>query len=424
MIVFCEVCSSVHARCMACAGTTTFTYHPHGVSTLGAGQVALVNGPLSNDTLKHTYDALGRLKKLEIVDDATQSVASYAEEYTFDARGRVTAVANNLGSTSYAFVGQSGRTSTVDYPNGMQTLYDYYGVTGDLLLKQIKNLSAGPSPSVISQFDYTYRPDRSVETWTVEQGSGATTWSFGYDASRQLTAATLRDGSQNVLESHSYGYDKAGNRIQVGTGTASPRNYATNNLNQLVSERDHGRTTFGGFVDEPAKVKVNGRPAKVLSTDGGAPYRFEALVDLDAGANTVVVEARDGNDNVATKNYTVTTTGTSKTYEYDATGNLRYEKLPGGSVVREYRWDQQNRLVRMLEGTHESVYEYDGLSRRWRITEKENGTQTKQEAFVWCDGRICQKRSGASVTRNYFSTRLRGGHDGLRLHAGPPWRHP
>jgi YD repeat-containing protein len=177
-----------------------------------------------------------------------------------------------------------------------------------------------------------------------------------------------------------------------------------NNLNQLVSERDHGKTTFAGFVDEPepATVKVNGQPAKVTSTDGGAPYRFEAVVDLDAGSNTVVVEARDGNNNVATKTYSVPTTGTAKTYEYDANGNLRFEKLPNGTVVREYRWDQQNRLVRMLEGTHESVYEYDGESHRVRIKELSSSVETKNETLVWCGSRICQKRNSGGVVRSYF----------------------
>src|SRR5262249_25281050 len=156
-----------------------------------------------------------------------------------------------------------------------------------------------------------------------------------------------------------------------GTGSTAPKNYDVNSLDQLLSERDHGRTTFAGFVDEPASVKVNGKPAQVTSTDGGAPFKFGALVDLDAGANAVVVEAKDGQNNVATKTFSVTTTGTSKSYEYDANGNLRYEKQPNGSVIREYRWDQQNRLVKELHGTHESAYEYDGASRRWRITEKE-----------------------------------------------------
>ncbi len=155
-------------------------------------------------------------------------------------------------------------------------------------------------------------------------------------------------------------------------------------------------------MDEPAKVKVNGQPAKVTSTDGGAPYRFEGTVDLDAGANTVTVEAKDGQNNVATKTYAVTTTGSSKKYEYDGNGNLRYEKQPNGTVIREYRWDQQNRLVRELHGTHESVYEYDGASRRVRIKELESSTQTKDETFIWCGSRICQKRSGSTVLRNYF----------------------
>jgi RHS repeat-associated protein len=382
-------------------GTTSFTYHPYGTSTLGAGSVALINGPLTDDTKEHTYDELGRLKKLEIVDDATQSVASYSEEYTFDTRARVTGVQNNLGASTYAFVGQSGRPSSATYANGMQVLYDYFGVTGDFLLKQIKNLSAPPTPTVISQFDYTYAQDRSIDTWTVDQGSGASTWTFGYDGARELTSAKRQNGS-TVLESLYYGYDKAGNRIQVGTGTTAPKNYDVNNLNQLLSERDHGKTTFAGFVDEPATVKVNGQPAKVMSTDGGAPYRFEALVNLDAGANTVVVEAKDGQNNTATQSYSVTTSGTAKNFEYDENGNLRFEKLPNNSVIREYRWDQQNRLVRMLAGAHESVYEYDGESHRVRIKELESSVETKNETFVWCGARICQKRNSGGVVRSYF----------------------
>jgi hypothetical protein len=171
----------------------------------------------------------------------------------------------------------------------------------------------------------------------VDQGSGAKTWTFGYDGARQLTSAVQRDSSNVLLESNAYGYDKAGNRIQVGNGTTAPTNYEVNSLNQLLTARDHGRTTFAGFVDEPATVKVNGKAAKVLSTDGGAPFKFEGIVDLDAGANTVVVEAKDGQNNVATKTYSVTTTGDAKKYEYDAAGNLRYEKQPNGTGADLFR---------------------------------------------------------------------------------------
>src|SRR5690606_7799270 len=150
---------------------------------------------------------------------------------------------------------------------------------------------------------------------------------------------------------------------------------------------------------EAATVPVNGNPAKVMSPGGGAPLKSEALVDLAAGANTVVVEAPDGRASIATKTYCVATPETSPNYECGGNGNLRNEKQPNGTVIREYRWDQQNRLVQMLSGTHESMYEYDGLSRRVRITENESGVQTKQETFIWCGSRICQKRSGSTVER-------------------------
>ena len=58
------------------AGTTSYSYHPLDGETLGAGQVSLIDGPLDDDTQKHTYDELGRLSKLEIVDDATQTYPS------------------------------------------------------------------------------------------------------------------------------------------------------------------------------------------------------------------------------------------------------------------------------------------------------------------------------------------------------------
>lgn len=87
------------------------------------------------------------------------------------ARARVTGVQNGLGTSTYTFVGQSGRVSTASFANGMQTLYDYFSATGDFMLKQIKNLSSGTTPTIISQFDYTYRQDRSIDTWKIDQGA-------------------------------------------------------------------------------------------------------------------------------------------------------------------------------------------------------------------------------------------------------------
>ncbi|MBK6686378.1 MAG: hypothetical protein IPG45_18055 [Deltaproteobacteria bacterium] len=388
-------------------GTTSYVYHPVDGTTLGAGQLARVNGPFPDDTLKYTYDELGRLKKTQIVDDATFTTASYSDEATFDTRGRVSAVTNNLGAFSYAYMGQSNRVDFVNYPNGMKVDYSYYGATTDFLLSQIKNLSAAVPPTVISQFDYTYNPDRTINTWAQLQNGVTTTWTFGYDPIQQLTSAVRRNSGGTVIRDERYGYDGAGNRIQV-TEDGVARNAQVNNLNQLTSERGYGKTKFTGTLNEPATVTVNGQPAVVKSADGGVPYTFEADVDLASGGNTVTVVATDGNGNVRTNQYSVPTTGVVQNYEYDLNGNTRFEKTAAGVVVREFQWDQENRMVKIIAGTKESQFTYDGESKRVRIRELDGGAETSNQTFVW-DGLVeAQQRgaSGSSITRTYFGLGL------------------
>ncbi len=398
-------------------GTTTYVYNDNDGETLGAGQVALIDGPFTDDTLKYTYDELGRVAQMQIVDDTTHTTASYSEAYDFDVRGRVTEVTNDLGVFEYAYVGQTGRVSGVDYPNGMTATYDYWTQAGDHLLKQLKYLSAGGPPELLAQFDYTYAQDRTISTWRQElDGLGVKSWTFGYDGAMQLTSALAEDGSEDLVEHERYGYDKAGNRIQVITGTtAAPevRNYKVNNLNQLVSERGFGKTLFSGTLDEPATVTVNGQPAQVTSTAGSAPYHFEAWVQMPAGTSQVVVQATDGSSNTTTQTYEVTTTGTTALFDYDLAGNMRFEREPNEDVRREYQWDQKNRLVYIAEGEHETEMVYDGATRRVRIRELEDEVEVAEHVYIWCGSRICQQREddGETVVRNYYRQGFTAGED-------------
>ncbi|MBK6686402.1 MAG: hypothetical protein IPG45_18175 [Deltaproteobacteria bacterium] len=300
-------------------------------------------------------------------------------------------------------MGQSNRVDFVNYPNGMKVDYSYYGPTTDFLLSQIKNLSAAVPPTVISQFDYTYNPDRTINTWAQLQNGVTTTWTFGYDPIQQLTSAVRRNSGGTVIRDERYGYDGAGNRIQV-TEDGVARNAQVNNLNQLTSERGYGKTKFSGTLNEPATVTVNGQPAVVKSADGGVPYTFEADVDLASGSNTVTVVATDGNGNVRTNQYSVSTTGVVQNFEYDLNGNTRFEKTAAGVVVREFQWDQENRMVKIIAGTKESQFTYDGESKRVRIRELNGGAETSNQTFVWCGIKPCQKRgsTGGTVLRSYF----------------------
>ena len=92
-------------------GTTTYGYHPIGTPPpLGAGRVASVDGPLSNDTITYGYDELGR-----VLSRAINGVA-LTDEY--DALGRMIAENNVLGSFSYQYDGVTSRLRTVTSPNG------------------------------------------------------------------------------------------------------------------------------------------------------------------------------------------------------------------------------------------------------------------------------------------------------------------
>ena len=93
-----------------------------------------------------------------------------------------------------------------------------------------------------------------------------------------------------------------------------------------------------------------------------------------------------------------------KTLEYDANGNLRYERDTNGSVLREFQWDAKNRLVKIIDDSHETHFRYDGLDRRVGIVEKENGVEQSNQVFIWDGTQIVQKRTsdGSTIQRNYF----------------------
>jgi hypothetical protein len=75
-------------------GTTSYGYLAVTNTQLGAGMLASVDGPLANDTITYTYDALGRVK--------SRAIDGVAQAVTYDALGRVTVVTNAMGTFSNA----------------------------------------------------------------------------------------------------------------------------------------------------------------------------------------------------------------------------------------------------------------------------------------------------------------------------------
>jgi YD repeat-containing protein len=129
------------------------------------------------------------------------------------------------------------------------------------------------------------------------------------------------------------------------------------------------------------------------------PPRCRCTAITVAGANTVAIKAVDPSGNVTNVQYSVTLNGSSRTFSYDANGNMNSDG------TRTFEWDTRNQLVAVNVGTHRSEFAYDGKQRRVRVVEKEGGVTQTDTRVVWCEERICEERAadGVTVARRAFA---------------------
>ena len=347
-------------------GTTVFGYNL-------ASQLTSVDGPWANDTITFGYDALRRT--------TGQAINGVAASANYDAFDRVTSAVNPLGTFTYSYTGPvSGELAAVVFPNGQTSALNYLGNVGDRRLQQLWHKDAGGN--TLSKFGYEYNTLGEITKWTQQAGvNAAQAQEFGYDAVGELTSALMKDAvAGTVQKSYSYRYDAAGNRLGEAIDTLVSQE-TPNALNQLKTRQaGAGVLPIRGQVNEPVKsVTVNGTPAKVSGQS------FEGSASVTAGQNTITVVATDTNDNVTTKEYQVTVTGSgSRTLNYDAKGNL----LDDG--VKTYEWDVLNRLVAInytgSNPARRTEFTYNGLSQRVKIVEKTGTTVTSEKRFVWAPG--------------------------------------
>jgi len=361
-------------------GTATTSYNPIGVpSTLGAGRVASVDGPLSNDTVNYAYDELGRV--------VSAGVSGFVSSYSYDALGRIASQSTPAGTFTFAYVGVTARPSTLTYPNNQATQYAYFPNSGDRRLQEIKHLA--PGGAVLSKYNYTYDVQSNAKTWTQQVGaSAAKVYELGYDRADQLKTATLKttDPTPVVLKRYGYDYDVTGNRTteQVDDGVFSG---TYNNRNQLSSRQAGGALLFRGMVNEAATVTVGAKPAQVAPDN-----RFEGTAQVAAGTNTVEVKATDSSGNLRTNTYQVGVSGAPTSYTYDANGNLI------GDGTRTFEYDAENRLTRVLNGASEVArFIYDGQSRR---AQKIAGGVTT--SYVYDFASVLEERLSTGTTLRYI----------------------
>ena len=353
-------------------GTTTYAFK--APSVLGAGQVASVDGPLTNDTITYTYDQLARVT-VRAINGAANTVT-----WGFDALGRVTSEANVLGSFTYTYDGVTSRLATVTYPNNQTSTYSYLPTNQDHRLQTIHHKY--PNATTLSKFDYTYDAVGNILTWRQQADTTAVNWRYGYDAADQLTSAVKEstDPVPVIQKRYAYGYDPAGNRLfeQIDDQVMAASH---DNLNRLTQRTPGGPLQFVGTVNEPANVTIAGQPAVTDPTNV-----FRGPAPTINGTTTVSITATDPSGNVASRQYEVDVTGAPKTFTYDANGNMT------GDGTRTFEWDARNRLTRVADSTISVTYSYDGFSRRVSSVKTSGATTVEANTNVWCGLSLCAVR--------------------------------
>jgi RHS repeat-associated protein len=193
-------------------GTTRYSYFAiTDPPALGAGKLASVDGPLSNDTLTYEYDELNR--PIHRAINGIDSAVGY------DAAGRIMGLTNALGSFSYAYDGPSKRLLSTTLANGLVEERSYGGDLQDHLLQRITHhLGAVP----VSEFLYGRDPARHrITTWSQQADSQSPSlYTFGYDDANQLTSATVTN-SGLAINDFAYTYDPSGNRLTERVASAA-----------------------------------------------------------------------------------------------------------------------------------------------------------------------------------------------------------
>jgi RHS repeat-associated protein len=348
-------------------GVTTYHYFPiTAPPVLGAGRLASVEGPLTNDTATYAYDELGRC--VQTTSDGVASTSS------FDAAGRVAGTSNALGAFTYAYDGSSRRVISQSDPNGQTAAIGYGNNLQDFALQQITYL-VGATP--VSQFSYaTDVPMMRIISWSQQAGiQPPSIFTFDYDAANQLLSAVVTN-SGGAVNDYSYSYDPSGNRLseQAGGVNSTASYNALNQSSTAANTAANSRTNEWDGQNRLAAVNAGSnrtefaydgmsRLAYIRQLQNGSQVSFRRFV----WDSTHICEERDATGANITKRFypqgmQLETSPTAGAYYYtrDHLGSIRELTDGSGSVRARYSYDPFGRRTK-VSGDVDADFGFAGM---------------------------------------------------------------
>ncbi|MFD7320992.1 LamG-like jellyroll fold domain-containing protein [Streptomyces sp. NPDC059875] len=266
------------------SGASSFAYNADGAMTARTD---------ASGTTAYGYDTAGRLKTVD--DGATGTTATYA----YDVNNAVASIDYGTGKSKRAF-------------------------SYDALERVTQDKLTSPTGGILSSIDYGWDENGSMTSKTTAGLAGSSANTYTYDWANRLTSWN------NGTTTESYGYDKSGNRTQVGADT-----YTYDARNRLTRAGDDtymytARGTLSQVTNVGGTVAIKADAFNRVVNEGDRTYAYDGL--------DRVLEAKDetgtglfsfaysgvGND-VASDGVT--------SYSRNADGSLLGVKTPGSSVL-------------------------------------------------------------------------------------------
>jgi RHS repeat-associated protein len=292
--------------------------------------------------------------------------------YSYDSRGRILSETRTLPSSStpmglvYAY-DAAGRLSTMTYPSGRVTTYQY-DAAGNLLALGTAALG-GSSQTIAANMSYrpfgphqshvwgngtAYTKSFDAEGRLASYPLGASNIVLGYDAASNITSKT--DASNAALNqgygydaldrltqqtesstSHSWGYDSVGNRTSqtVGVSSTTYQYGALNNRLIQVGSQAITSDANGAITQDGTNTYTYDARERLVSTQNAAGTTYYLIDPL--GRRLV-------------KNNAAQSIPTTQ-YLYDTMGHLVVEMTGAGVTLQEHFWGNDTPLAVAVAGS-------------------------------------------------------------------------
>lgn len=370
---------------------TTYSYDALHRVTGTSYNTSGASGVAATAPVWFVYTAWGALSSVSIAND-------YTESHTYDDFNRPESVTrwiqpssiNNTYTTSYQY-NEGSQLNRLTYPSGnaVNASYDDRG-----RLQSLPYDPENPSQGVISGVSYNVAGQVTASNLGFYPTSYVTE-TYSYDANRmQLISqtATKSGGSPNGLMSVTYGYQASAGQMGTGStaGNAGQLMSISGTINETTESAAYTYDLLGRLVT--SNQTSNGSSAQRKFAYDRWGNRTTVWPSLFGGTPIQSVTLQQSGGVPTNQIATVTNSGLTVNYTYDAAGNVTNDGM------HTYTYDAENRVVSADNGAT-AQYTYDYLNQRVSKTVWAAITH-----YIWDSGRVIAEHDATTPSGPYGST--------------------